>query len=529
MIKVVIADDEQHICRLIQALIDWDALGMELAGVAGNGIEALALIKREHPDILITDIRMPGCSGLELIEKARDTCKDLQIVVISGYANFEYAQSALRFGVRDYLLKPINKDELCDTLRKLKKKIEEEKNAAALYESSRESRQKDVHKLRQLLVERLLDEQAPAPDETTLREQYYFEVKPGCFLGFALRVDAMQEENSEEMMEVYTDKMDRIFACGLGRYCSAYSFYRHHFSIYGILNFSKDHVDEVKAVLRDCLNQMNAQKNLFGSVIFTLGVGSVETKPQQLAISLQHARYAVRERLLSGTGQMIEYEEKHPVLYEKKLLDHYSRELSHVLEVLSVDELNEANDRLYHSVMDTRNLQGEELYDLVIEAGNMFIVKLNLQNKAELLKQFTMQSDRCANVGELFENLQNFEELLLKERIRDHEDDAARPVRMAKQYIQKHFAEPISQEEVSEMVGLSPAYFSVLFKKETQVGFAKYLMNVRMEQAKILLRETNLPVSEICRKVGYNDQKYFTQAFEKIAGVKPAVFRKLYG
>lgn len=529
MVKVVIADDELHICRLIQALIDWEELGMELAGVAGNGVEALALLKREKPDILITDIRMPGCSGLELIEKARDICSNLQIVVISGYANFEYAQSALRFGVRDYLLKPINKAELCDTMRKLKKKVEEEKAAAALYENDRKLRQKDASKLRQLLVERLLDEQPPSLDEHMLKEQYYFETKPGLFLGFALRVDAVREENSEEMMEVYTDKMNRIFENGLGRCCFAFSFYRHHFSIYGILNFSKDHTEEVKSVLRDCLNQMNAQKNLFGNVIFTLGVGSLETEAGQLALSLQHARHAVRERLVTGTGQMIEYQEKQSVLYEKKLLDHYSRELNHVLEILNMEELLETNERLYHAVTETRNLQGAELYDLVTEAGNMFMVKLNLADKPEMLRQFNLKSDRCINARELFDHLQQFEETLLKERIKDYEDDAARPVRMAKQYIQKHYAEPVSQEEIAERVGLSPAYFSVLFKKETQVGFARYLMNVRMDQAKILLRETNLPVSEICKKVGYNDQKYFAQTFEKIAGVKPAVFRKLYG
>lgn len=89
--------------------------------------------------------------------------------------------------------------------------------------------------------------------------------------------------------------------------------------------------------------------------------------------------------------------------------------------------------------------------------------------------------------------------------------------------------EQISLEGLSEQVGLSPAYFCALFKKETEIGFSKYLTNVRMEQAKILLRETHLPVWEVCKKVGHNDVRHFTQTFDKLMGVKPAVFRKLYG
>ena len=119
MLKVVIADDEARILSLIRLLPDWDALGMEVAGTAGNGLEALALIERERPDILITDIRMPGCQGLELIERARRAVPDIEIIIISGYAHFEYAQTAIKLGVGDYLLKPIKKDELTSTLAKL--------------------------------------------------------------------------------------------------------------------------------------------------------------------------------------------------------------------------------------------------------------------------------------------------------------------------------------------------------------------------------------------------------------------------
>ena len=111
MLKVIIADDERLICRLVQALCDWEVLDMEVAGLAENGLEALALIERERPDILITDIRMPGCDGLELIRRAKELRPELEIVIISGYAHFEYAQTAIRYGVGNYLLKPIKKDE----------------------------------------------------------------------------------------------------------------------------------------------------------------------------------------------------------------------------------------------------------------------------------------------------------------------------------------------------------------------------------------------------------------------------------
>ena len=93
----------------------------------------------------------------------------------------------------------------------------------------------------------------------------------------------------------------------------------------------------------------------------------------------------------------------------------------------------------------------------------------------------------------------------------------------------KEVDEPITLEEVSGHVSLNPAYFSVLFKKTEGEGFAKYLIHLRMEQAKILLRDTNEPVSAICQRVGYHDVKHFTRTFEKDTGVKPATYRKLYG
>ena len=109
MIKVLIADDEEKVCQLICNLVDWASFDMQIVGTAANGIEALEKVRSLGPDLMITDIRMPGCDGLELIARAKAENEALEFVIISGYRHFEYAQTAIKSGVGDYLLKPIKK------------------------------------------------------------------------------------------------------------------------------------------------------------------------------------------------------------------------------------------------------------------------------------------------------------------------------------------------------------------------------------------------------------------------------------
>ena len=122
MMKVIVADDEAKVCQLICSLVDWASLDMEVAGVAHNGIEALELVETLRPDLIITDIRMPGYDGLELISRAKAAKPDLDFIIVSGYRHFEYAQSAIKYGVSDYLLKPIKKADLIETLLRTREK-----------------------------------------------------------------------------------------------------------------------------------------------------------------------------------------------------------------------------------------------------------------------------------------------------------------------------------------------------------------------------------------------------------------------
>lgn len=192
-LKVVIVDDEERICQLIQALINWEEMGLQVEGMAHNGIDACEVVRKVRPDILITDIRMPGCSGLELIEKVKKTCPELEIIVISGYAHFEYAQQAIKFGVGHYLLKPINRAELTETLEKLKQRIRERRESERDKEVLIQKAQKNESHMRSEFVLALFDGNVEKDMGNVLpeilEETYHIYLKPGILQAFCLKMD----------------------------------------------------------------------------------------------------------------------------------------------------------------------------------------------------------------------------------------------------------------------------------------------------------------------------------------------------
>lgn len=531
MQKVIIADDEERICRLIEALVDWESLNMEVAAIAHNGLEAAEFVKRLRPHILITDIRMPGCSGLELIEKVKRELPDLEIIIISGYAHFDYAKSAIKFGVGEYLLKPINKAELTMTLERLRTKIEgrirEQEDKQQLEEKSKN----DVQRLRELLLERLLEQKEGLLSFERLKEEYYLDMRPGCFQAIWLKIDCPGEEPGEEGKHIIIERSGRLIESSLTGKCFDMFCKGQDWGGYiGILNYAKDRQGEIRRILKDCLNQLESGKNLYGEIFFSMAAGSIVTEPSEIGKSLREASVIIEERLVRGTGRLLDYmPEDASSLHEKSLLEKYLRSITHAIEIMSQDEAQRAIDEIRAEVAQVRNVRGYELLELVNSCGALFLSQVESRERREKLQRFSDRCRQCGSQETLFQVLEKLQKKYIEELVRQHDGDMVRPVRQAKQYIQNHFGEPITQEEVSSAVGLSSTYFSALFKKEEGEGFAKYLTGVRMEQAKILLRESTASVSEICRRVGYNDLKHFTHNFEKATGLKPAAYRKLYG
>lgn len=462
-----------------------------------------------------------------MIERVKKTHKDLEIIIISGFAHFPYAQAAIKFGIGDYLLKPINKIELNQTLQKLGKKVQNRKASECDRLQMEEHTQRAKNRMKSSLIADLLDKNDVEWTEELLEEVYHVEAQKGVLQSFCVKMDYDVHSQSIVGNKIIFEKVRDIIYGNLQNHCYDILFDLREHCGYGILHYDGKKQGDVKRILRDCLNQMVMQKSIFGGVEFSVSLGALVRETEKLAPSLQETRTLLDERLIIGTERLLETMPKEKGLQDKNLLDKYVRMIPHAIEIHSVEESADAVGYLLEGL--PQNVRGYEVLDLVISAGTVFLMQLNLKEQKEILEKFKNDCNCCGSIDALFDILEELQSNIIGNLQKEYESDALRPIRMAKQYIQNHYKEQITLEEVSDVVGLSPSYFSGLFKKEIGEGFAKYLINIRMEEAKRLLRETNDSVFSICENVGYHDLKHFTRTFEKAAGLKPSAYRKLYG
>ena len=526
MLKVIIADDEERVCRLVQMIVDWDKLGMTVTGIASNGLEALELIENLKPDILITDIRMPGCDGLELIERARAISPNLQIVLISGYANFEYAKTALDFDVGGYILKPIKKEAITSVLLKLGERCKEHAATITTANKLLQDSHKSSKLLRGRLLEDLLLRRIHEPSDELLESRYGFLPMDGLLQVFIIKADCSFNQVREPSMEIVKKKIEEVSESAISVLCETYEFMFTISAGYGILNYKPGQQSKIRRALRECLNQLEAHR--FGGMEFSLSIGNAVDCAAKLPESMQNAQIAIAERIVEGTGRMFEADSIDRQHDSRKLIEKYAKHIERVAELLNEEEVDSVINEIQKEIQNAQ-LSGYALLDFVLATGKIFTMRLHMDENSVLHSGFEERCQMCSSVGKLLECLRDYmKEQIVTVRGR-FEKEAIRPVRLAQQYVMQHYNEPITLEEVCEVVGFSVSYFSKLFKKETGEGFSRYITQVRIDRAKEILRETNLPVTEVCEMVGYSDIKHFTGTFKKITNLNPGQYRKLYG
>ena len=534
--KVLIADDEEKICQLIVHLVDWDSLDMEVVAVTHNGIEALEAIRKWKPDIAITDIRMPGYDGLELIRASKEVLPQMEFIIISGYRHFEYAQTAIRFGVKDYLLKPIKKDELYNTLKRMRDTYMERHERLSQEEMFRITLQNNLDKLRgaffsDILLQKRVD--SSELDIGLVNKEYHFQFKPGCFQVEVLKIDGVDPKSAMNQ-EFLQEKVLEAFNSRIKEYCFDSEICLENYSCYAILNYPKENCRTVRRVLKQILDSLLLQNDIFEHLRVTIGSGTVEGDITRIHRSLKTAVLASEERLLKGTNRVLEYEEnKENSFAESSLFYDFNQKLTGALENLDEAGAAKAIMELQKEMRNTPSVRGHDILQMAKEIMQIYLFtarqnKFPLHEEEGFFEDYVFAIDSMSSVDGIFHYAKkavcsSFHEVIQTKMMEDN-----KPVRLAKQYIKQNYGKPITLELVSEQVGFTPAYFSTLFKKETGSTFSEYLLETRMEAAKDMLKDTNLSVAAICEQVGYSDSKYFTKTFTRETGLKPNQYRKLY-
>ncbi|RKP57301.1 response regulator [Cohnella endophytica] len=523
--KILLAEDEITIREGISAAIEWRDYGFELCGQAGDGLEALSLIDRFKPDIVITDIRMPRMTGLDLIESAKRTCPQLEFIILSGHNDFSYAKSALRFGVNDYLLKPCKPEELLDILLRTKRKIVKTRETEHTYNLS-------MAAVMEVSLGRWLrSPKQPLEKRADLLAGWNSDLRPtNLFVGVVRFDDQAIELIRYAAENIMQETLEEIYKTPVIVIRQALDFvWVANEPSSTRLNLSDNEAHRTKLLgLRDNLDK-------YLRVSASIGIGRLVDSVDLLHLSCEQATEALGARFYEGRGSIVFHAElsEGQLSYPKGLRD------DHEMELLQDDIL-----------LNLRTLKFEEALDqtetwLELLRGNPHFGQsgANLKTTAFLLELQKLAQEQDAGAIEWklrmidwlqqLPTLETLEDVatLVKTLIRSlvavlrSHAPIHRTVQAALDVIHSKYNTNIALDAVAKEVYVSNTYLSSLFKQELGVNFLDYLHQYRIEQAKPLLKR-NYKIFAIAKMVGYHEERHFSATFKKWTGLTPTQFQK---
>ncbi|WML27295.1 response regulator [Neobacillus sp. OS1-33] len=492
MLKAVIFDDEYIVLQGLQKMIDWSMYGIELVGTANNGYAAIDLVETHSPDIIFTDIRMPGMDGLEVVEKILEAAPEIICVVFSGFNEFEYVKKALKLGVSDYLEKPITIPIMEDTIRKILDKLHHQKTVLSLEEKWEDSRSD--------LIEKSTLDLLLQGDEALPKWRKSFEEEAKNIV--AVTVLALSEKSPDLLS------------------------YSSYFPVY--IRNGADHLLVIYHFEDDSIEWMNQLLYWPSEYGITLGSGRTYHQLTDASKSYKEALQALRYGQFMEQGEWTRFEEigENPNI---------PGDLSELEEAIIFYLRTGDKAGLFQQLDEfISKIQLQRLNPDVIEREILKLIYLGLEVAKESGEDVSKISQgnylphvdiRLLNTKEkMFSWLKVQMEMIMDWFLRIRKDKKHDAVEKACTYLDINFAKDLTLQDVAAYVGMNPTYFSLLFKEEMKLTYIKYLTKLRMERAKELLREGN-KVADVSEKVGYHTYRHFSELFKKHAGVNPGQYR----
>ena len=526
MYQVTIADDEEKICYLIEESIRWNELDLKLLDTCYNGEELYQSVRKNKPDIIITDICMPGLNGIDSIRKMRESGFGGKIVIISGHRQFEYAYNALKYSVDDYLLKPIDERELNHALRKIIAALDKSDAAAGTH---RDSNALQNHFMTSLVYK--LDQQQYS-DIGVVNDEFGTRFVAGCFMAVHIKVNL--SANMSDDCEIFTiqKKIQDICLHALSGVCAETIV---SISTMGVV-IGANYPEESRISVEKCIQRLpehvSSALELFKGISFVIGAGREYLCPKGLLDSLEEAIAAVKCHIVLHNQPLLQWEELQARYCKDSVPITYEQERGFMQNFEACD-CNGFMRNLNYITNSGYGAQPIQLYSILEQVSNLFFRAVeqyfhNYEKNDYLRKEITFCMWNAQSPVELRDNVCQLLCSVMDQFRSSRQVENRKPIRVAQEYIVSHYSEALKLETVAEIVFLSPAYFSSLFKEETGRSFVNYLTDYRLEKAKDMLRGSRASVQEIASSVGYSDQRYFSKLFRQTVGIKPTEYRKLY-
>lgn len=525
MWSAVIADDEQVILNGLNKLLDWDKLGIQIVGNAHDGEALFKEISDKMPDIVISDIKMPKFSGMDVIKALSGRAGCPKFIFISGYEEFSYAKDAVKYGAVDYLLKPVGVAELEAAVRKAINQLEEHQTVS-IFKQEKDELQQMFQKL---------NEGFEYAEETLYQrfEKENLDIESSFYVGICFSLI-----ESEAIADTLTYEQTGLLRFGVYNQISE-QFRKRRL---GFLIKKEELFCDMMAVIprdreddfvQELLIPIKQEIEVKMSVRLCMGIGALAASIKQWKNSYKTSKFACElyyfeERDVIDFGQIhrsyaVSFEDFHQLL--ESAFQKIAAKDASALEIISkalaaIEDIHYGNR--YAAVNRVLLFTGtllEKLFVVDLINGDFTVMQNEVQEHIRYLSTYRQMNDW----------LIDYYDQLLKDIFSRTKHKTGAETMRVKAYIMENYNQDLSLKELADVACVSQTYFSSLFKKETGENYKSYVTKIRMEEAIRLTLKTDMKTYEIAEAVGYNNVRRFVDAFKVIYKMSPMDYRRIHG
>lgn len=502
MYKVMIAEDEELILNGIKDMIDWESLGLEVIHLVHDGVEAAQAWEKEEPHIVITDLNMPRMGGLELLGHLRKLNKEVRFIILTGYDEFEYARAAIQMEVEEYILKPIDEEQLTKrlekTVLKLNQKFELKKELLNLN-----------NKLSSFLEEKLTE---------TQKKQYIKElqittsekvivpaaVKVGLKNGTGIYdvISYLEQEDREDVKVLYHFKDEIMILKAFDGYDRG----------------------QVKEYFIHVQNQLESKYN----ILTFIAVGDEFINYEKLPELYKKLGRLQKYFIIEGYGKVVDEGYLKSRKYTDVTIDEVK--LHRLILEKNREEAVSYLEDLFVNNTNIENMSVEHIYEMA------FKIAVILQ---EITTEFKLKEETSRSMTELVEELYKAENISsikdifivkishMTDQLQIENSQYTPVIKQIISEISKHYQEDMNLKTLAHKYHMNPSYLGQIFQKEVGCSFSQHLSNAKNGRARELILNTNMKINDIAKEVGYPDTSYFYRKFKQCYGVSPASLREM--